>query len=602
MTEAQLRALVALAPASELRTPPLNGHAPHVSNVAVYDVPALLQATGIHYQLRDKAWGRVYELDICLSSDDHTEGAAILQFGNGAVAYKCQHNSCAHVGWSHVKPRLGIAARTAERGDRSPIDQESGGRGSTWEPRQRSAAQPSTPESTRARGAAPQGVRFMTAREFAQLTPEETDWVIQLYVAVGGITKIDGPPKKAGKTTLITHMIAAVLDGAAFLGEPTKQGPVVLLSEQGGTSLREALDRAGLLERDDLHLALYRDLASLSWPDIVADAFAKAQEVGAVLLVVDTLPAISGVRGDDENSAGRALEALEPLQVGADISRIGVVVSFHDRKGGGEVGESGRGSSAYAGAVDIILHVNKPGGNLKPTVRKIEALSRFEATPDELYIDLTDAGYVSLGSEDDVVSAALARALVEILPDMEAAARRVETTTEKDKETGEERVTERGLLDDLASQGLKVSRFTLDAELKRWVAGGYAGQSGAGKKGSPHRYWMTAKPPDTFFRSKPSPPSEERICPDPVADAERVIVAEDPTLFLSSDEGRASEKKCRDRQCRRGSANSFFSDAVVGYIGSKQPTPPAAGTTWEDFDGRRRAPRRIRCSRHPTPP
>ena len=179
VTEAQLRALVALAPASELRTPPLNGHAPHVSNVAVYDVPALLQATGIHYQLRDKAWGRVYELDICLSSDDHTEGAAILQFGNGAVAYKCQHNSCAHVGWSHVKPRLGIAARTAERGDRSPIDQESGGRGSTWEPRQRSAAQPSTPESTRARGAAPQGVRFLTAREFAPQTPAETEWVVE---------------------------------------------------------------------------------------------------------------------------------------------------------------------------------------------------------------------------------------------------------------------------------------------------------------------------------------------------------------------------------------------------------------------------------------
>ena len=232
---------------------------------------------------------------------------------------------------------------------------------------------------------------------------------------------------------------------------------MVLLTEQGGTSFREALARAGLLDRDDLHLALYRDLASVSWPDIVADALAKAQAVGAVLLVVDTLPAISGVRGDDENSAGRALEALEPLQVGADTSRIGVVVSFHDRKGGGEVGESGRGSSAYAGAVDIILHVNKPGGNLKPTVRKIEALSRFEATPDELYIELTEAGYVSLGSEDDVVSAALARALVEVLPDTEEAAKRIDSV--KDKETDE--ITERGILDDLAAQGtqgLRASR------------------------------------------------------------------------------------------------------------------------------------------------
>ena len=59
-------------------------------------------------------------------------------------------------------------------------------------------------------------------------------------------------------------------------GQPTKQGPVVLLSEQGGTSLREALARAGLLERDDLHLALYRDIAALVLARVVADAFAFA--------------------------------------------------------------------------------------------------------------------------------------------------------------------------------------------------------------------------------------------------------------------------------------------------------------------------------------
>ena len=184
----------------------------------------------------------------------------------------------------------------------------------------------------------PRRVRFITAREFGDQTPAETGWIAKPFVAAGGITKVDGPPKKAGKTTFITHLVASVLDGVPFLGQPTKQGPVILLSEQGGTSLREALARAGLLEREDLHLALYRDIATLSWPEVVAEAMAFAAKIGAVLLVVDTLPACSGVRGDDENSSGRALEALEPLQVGADQQGIGVVVSFHDRKGGGEVG------------------------------------------------------------------------------------------------------------------------------------------------------------------------------------------------------------------------------------------------------------------------
>lgn len=356
-------------------------------------------------------------------------------------------------------------------------------------------------------------VRFHTAREFARQTPETTDYIAGRYVAAGAVTKIDGPPKKAGKTTLVTHMIRAVLDGSDFLGTPAKQGAVVMLSEQGGTSLREAFGRAGLLDRDDLHIATYRDMAGVPWPEIVADAASLAVEVGAVLLVVDTLPACSGVRGDDENSAGRALEALEPLQVAADTHGLGVIVSFHDRKGGGEVGDSGRGSTAYAGAVDIIMHITRPGGNFNPTIRKVEALSRFEATPAELYIELTDTGYVALGSEDDVVSAALARALPDILPESEEAAKRIDNATEKDSD-GNEHITERGLLDDLAAKHIKASRSTLDAELKRWIAAGYVGQSGAGKRGSPKRYWLVAHPPESFFQSKPQGALEERIAPD----------------------------------------------------------------------------------------
>jgi hypothetical protein len=434
-----------------------------------------------------------------------------------------------------------------------------------------SGAPPSSGEKS------PQRVRFITAREFAQQTPTNTEWVLAPYVAVGAITKIDGPPKRAGKTTLITHMIAAVLDGAPFLGKPTKPGPVVLLTEQGGTSFRESLGRAGLLARDDLHLALYRDVAALDWSDIVADAFAKARDVGAVLLVVDTLPAISGVRGDDENSAGRALEALEPLQVGADVHQIGVVVSFHDRKGGGEVGESGRGSSAYAGAVDIILHVNRPGGKLQPTVRKIEALSRFEATPPELYIELTNAGYVSLGREDDVVSAAIAAALMDVLPDTEEAAKRIDSV--KDKAT--EEITERGILDDLVVQGIRVARSTLDLELKRWIQGEYAGQTGTGKKGSPLRYWLVAKPPDAFFRSQPSPSSEESILPSPTGTASGAGQPTELRQMVSSDAHSPSEERNGEDGLDRSTAAILSSDAPDASIGRMNPTEPAIVTTWE---------------------
>src|SRR5205814_1394055 len=141
----------------------------------------------------------------------------------------------------------------------------------------------------------------------------------------------------------------------------------------------------------------------LSWNDVVEDTFAFAVDIGAVLIIIDTLSQLARIRGDDENSSGRALAALEPLQLGADLHQISVLLSFHDRKGGGEVGESGRGSSAYAGAVDIIMHLDRPGGNFAPTIRRIDALSRFEATPPTLHVELTPSGYISLGDSDDVV-------------------------------------------------------------------------------------------------------------------------------------------------------------------------------------------------------
>jgi hypothetical protein len=407
-------------------------------------------------------------------------------------------------------------------------------------------------------------VRFMTAREFAQQTPAETPWVIEPFVPLGGITKIDGAPKKAGKTTLITHMVAAVLTGSNFLGKPTKHGPVVLLTEQGSTSFRESLARAGLLERDDLHIATYRDFAGLDWSQVVSDACARAAESGAVLLVVDTIPACAGVRGDDENSAGRALEVMAPIQMGADTFSLGIVGSFHDKKGGGQVGESGRGSSAYAGAVDVILQVTRPGGNFSPTIRKIDALSRFEATPTELYIDLTDAGYVSLGSEDDVVSAALARALIDVLPDTEEAAKRVDTAS--DKET--EEVIERGLIDELAGQGVKLGRSSLDAELKRWIKEGYAGQNGSGKRGSPHRYWLIATPPESFFRSIGLDPSEERNDPQGArvpSDCEE----------LSPDRGRASEASNGAPEGDGAVQPILSSDAPIAYSGRNESAPLA---------------------------
>ncbi|HEY5484444.1 MAG TPA: hypothetical protein VIK31_11660, partial [Propionibacteriaceae bacterium] len=57
---------------------------------------------------------------------------------------------------------------------------------------------------------------------------------------------------------------------------------------------------------------------------------------------MDTLPQFAGLRGDAENNSGDALEAIGPLQLLA-ADGFAILVTRHDRKSGGEVGESARG-------------------------------------------------------------------------------------------------------------------------------------------------------------------------------------------------------------------------------------------------------------------
>ncbi|MCH8205635.1 MAG: bifunctional DNA primase/polymerase [Chloroflexi bacterium] len=313
---------------------------------------------------------------------------------------------------------------------------------------------------------------FRTAAEIARETPPQTEYVVDGYVASGAITELGGKVKTAGKTTLLTHMSRAVLDGKPFLGKPTTKTGVVYLTEQPPVSFREALGRADLMDRLDFVVLSWRDTVGVPWPEVARAAVAEAKTRGAGLLVVDTLPQFAGLKGDAENSSGQAFEALAPLQEAA-AEGLAVVVVRHERKSGGDIVDAGRGSSAFSGAVDIVVSVRRGEGNTRPTVRVLEAVSRFTETPDKLVIELTDNGYVTLGSETEVALREARQAILDSAP-----------TTE------DEAVVEGDLLD-------AVSRSTGKRAIEQLIADGALGRTGQGKKGSPFKYWgkFVSKPP-----------------------------------------------------------------------------------------------------------
>ena len=120
------------------------------------------------------------------------------------------------------------------------------------------------------------------------------------------------------------------------------------------------------------------------------------------LLVVDTLARWASV--PDENDATAMAAAVEPLRRIA-AENIAVLFLVTDRKGGGELGQSGRGSSAATGEADHILHLQRKGGQGEAVLRQreLEGVGRLAGMTGKLIIELGGSGHYELvGSSSDV--------------------------------------------------------------------------------------------------------------------------------------------------------------------------------------------------------
>lgn len=315
---------------------------------------------------------------------------------------------------------------------------------------------------------AERNLRFRSAAEIAQAVPAEVTWYLEGYIPESSLVDLVSPPK-VGKTTFALALCTAILDGKPFMGLPTHKTPIVYLTEQSESTFRRALAKAGLLGRTDLSVLFWRETHGFAWQVIVASAQAECKRIGAKLLVVDTFHQFAGLEGDEENSAGETLKALRPLQKVRD-SGISVLTMRHERKAGGKVAEAGRGSSAFAGAADILIALGLPvGRQLGPmTLRVLKSASRFDETPDALTIELTEGGFV-IRDESEIGLQATAVAILRAL-------------TEK----AGEGLTLPGLLDALETPRTSIQRALTQLEKDRLVT-----QVGRGVKGDPKKYRMT---------------------------------------------------------------------------------------------------------------
>ena len=342
-------------------------------------------------------------------------------------------------------------------------------------------------EGEHASGGGDRSIPWHTGAEIAASTPERLDYLVPPYCVKGSLIELDGPIKRSGKTTLALNLAKGVLTGGVFLGRDVKSAvPVIYLTEEGRSSFQAALSRQGIAS-PDLHVLHKNDVRAISWTVIIRAARQKAREVGAGLLVVDTISGWCDFRVDAENDAAAALQAATPL---LEATEDGLTVLFtrHDRKGSGVIGESGRGSSALGGTVDVLLHLQPANTEGHANRRTLESIGRYDNLPPHVVVDWNGFDYVVMGESVDVERREARTLLLEHLrPGREAA------LTEKDILSGEilktlGRSTVKRALDELVNAGL-VDR-----------------DKGFGKTKNAYGYWLAeeeAKPSGVHIGNDP---------------------------------------------------------------------------------------------------
>lgn len=229
-----------------------------------------------------------------------------------------------------------------------------------------------------------QGAAALDLDALAAMSPEETTWITPGYFARDAITLVSGYPK-SGKSSLLAYFLGCHEKGASFLGEATRKGTALLMTEEFAPTILEKVHRFGV---SDVAVMTQSYAAQQGWTfgDALVRAVSQARREKRDVLMIDTLSAWAQFK--DENDASEVTRAMTQVRNATGGSGLSVVLVHHLRKGGGEHGEAIRGS----GALFALSEVSIEYGFKDKMTRSVVITSRFQDVPAPAFVRMNDHG------------------------------------------------------------------------------------------------------------------------------------------------------------------------------------------------------------------
>jgi len=308
-------------------------------------------------------------------------------------------------------------------------------------------------------------------QDVAATGQSSANWLLPGFVARGNITLLTSM-WKAGKTTLLAHLLARRASGKSLLGRSVELGKTVVISEEPRELWAERCQRFAFGGKLCLFPQPFPHLLSADQWRRLLDRIAQLRtEHGVDLLVIDSVTHFLRA----ESACAGVLDLLMPIR---QLTALGMaaLLMHHPRRRDSSVGNAGRGHGALHSEVDISIEMRHAGDNIEGRSRRFYCLSRHADTPRQLSFELNTDGsdYTVLPEPNDDGFSEQWEILRTVLED------------------APQKLTRNDILDEWPDDFPKPCSGTLWKWLNSAVTAKLVQVEGTGKKTDPFRYWLPA--------------------------------------------------------------------------------------------------------------
>lgn len=268
----------------------------------------------------------IYPLAHCPFNDSHTDGdSKIFRYSNGAISFKCHHNSCRGKVWQDVRELLEPGAYDNKDEEREQAIEEG------WKKHKQYLIVSKTDDEEEVKKGLPK-LSAISAFDLQNKEFGERYYAVHNMIPEGE-TVIAAPPK-TGKSWLMLDMCLKVAKGEKFLGFDTEKSDTLYLAlEDGDNFEQERLNivTGGKQAPKNFHFVFNNVMPMTEGFLLQLDELLK-QFPDVKIVVIDTLQFIKYRQGKSESAYECDYRTGRDLKEYAEKKGIAIVVVTHTTK------------------------------------------------------------------------------------------------------------------------------------------------------------------------------------------------------------------------------------------------------------------------------